>query len=318
MRSLLHATWIAIGLLSLGGCVPDVEDSDTQVSAPRVLAVRAEPAEAAPRDSVKLTALYADQHGVLKEGALDWGLCLARKPLSELGPISRECLVEKGKAVESFGEGLSARAMLPRDACRLFGPDQPPASEDEPAGRPVDPDVTGGYYQPLRVFDSDEGRYTTFEERIACELPRVTQAQFAEFNRRYKRNENPTIESLAIVHAVRHDEVAPAADDDAPSVKAGQAVTLRVRWPAPEHYLYFDPTSRTFTLRREGMRVSWFSTGGSFEAARTGRSEAEAGERSSDNVWTAPDQRGDVTLWIVLRDDRGGVGWQTYRFHVRP
>jgi hypothetical protein len=28
-------------------------------------------------------------------------------------------------------------------------------------------------------------------------------------------------------------------------------------------------------------------------------------------VWIAPAEPGRVTLWVVLRDDRGGVAWRT-------
>src|SRR5262249_46392906 len=100
MRWFDRAIVVGLGARLLFGCVPDVEDSDTRVSAPRVLAVRAEPPEAEPRAKVKLSALYADHTGTLSEGKLDWALCLARKSLAELGPISRACLVENGKALD--------------------------------------------------------------------------------------------------------------------------------------------------------------------------------------------------------------------------
>ena len=68
--------------------------------------------------------------------------------------------------------------------------------------------------------------------------------------------------------------------------------------------------------RREEMRVSWFATAGAFRDGRTGRTEAEADEIETENVWTAPEQPGEVVLWVVLRDDRGGVTWQSYRMQV--
>jgi hypothetical protein len=39
--------------------------------------------------------------------------------------------------------------------------------------------------------------------------------------------------------------------------------------------------------------------------------------RSSDNRWSAPEKQGEVTLWVVLRDSRGGVGFQALRVTVR-
>ena len=32
----------------------------------------------------------------------------------------------------------------------------------------------------------------------------------------------------------------------------------------------------------------------------------------------APDTSGDVALWVVLRDDRGGTAWQRHRVRVVP
>ena len=59
------------------------------------------------------------------------------------------------------------------------------------------------------------------------------------------------------------------------------------------------------------MHVSWFATGGSFDLDRTGRDGSDV-TTTSDNGWTAPSSGTAVHLWIVLRDDRGGVGWAGY------
>src|SRR4051812_47815970 len=109
MRAYLCTVGPCIGCMLLFGCVPDVGQSDTRVDAPRVLAVRAEPAEAAPREQVRFTALYADDEGTFVDGALDWALCLDRKSLAELGPISRACLKQHADddVLEPVGEGLS-------------------------------------------------------------------------------------------------------------------------------------------------------------------------------------------------------------------
>jgi hypothetical protein len=81
-------------------------------------------------------------------------------------------------------------------------------------------------------------------------------------------------------------------------------------------YVYFDPITRKLRDRREAMRVSWFASAGEFEHDRTGRSEVDADDAESENVWVAPDAEGDVRVWVVLRDDRGGVGWGSYTLRV--
>jgi hypothetical protein len=63
------------------------------------------------------------------------------------------------------------------------------------------------------------------------------------------------------------------------------------------------------------MRVSWYASGGSFVDDRTGRPDTDLGT-NTDNIWTAPDAPGTVTLWAVLRDSRGGMTWKAYRVVV--
>ena len=77
-----------LGLALLAACIPDLPRDQGLVTAPRVLAVRAVPAEAPPGARVELSALVA---GAPADG-LEWALCVARKPLTELGPVAQECI----------------------------------------------------------------------------------------------------------------------------------------------------------------------------------------------------------------------------------
>lgn len=331
---------IAAGsLVVMGGCVPELAADLSRVDEARVLAVRAEPAEAAPGTMVALTALVADADGTLEEAALDWALCTARRPLAELGPVARACLVgEAGEdgPLRSLGTGVSVTAGLPGDVCRLFGPEPPAASDGQPAGRPVDPDPSGGYYQPIRVQGADD-ELTLVQLRIACGLAGATQQQSAEYRRRYQANLAPRVVELG-----RADGPA-LAEDEALVVDAGEAVELRVKWAAcperaecgdglctlgegadrcaedcagvvgcggAETYLRLDPETLALVEQREAIRVAWYASAGSFLSASTGRA---ADERSvaSDNLWTAPEEAGTARIWVVTRDDRGGASWRT-------
>ena len=44
---------------------------------------------------------------------------------------------------------------------------------------------------------------------------------------------------------------------------------------------------------------------------------AEDEARESRNDWTPPRAPGDVHVWAVLRDDRGGVGYRALTLRVR-
>lgn len=83
-----------------------------------------------------------------------------------------------------------------------------------------------------------------------------------------------------------------------------------------ELYVLHDLQRRVLVDRREAMRVSWFTTAGTFEVDHTGQGAAEASANTSDDVWVAPDEETDATIFVVLRDDRGGVGYRRYRIHV--
>jgi hypothetical protein len=87
-----------------------------------------------------------------------------------------------------------------------------------------------------------------------------------------------------------------------------------------ESYPYLDPVSHELVPRREAIRVSWYATDGDFDHDRTGRTEqeAEAKLHTTDNDWTAPNIAGVVHVWVVIRDDRGGVAWSSYLLNVAP
>lgn len=310
----------ALFLLLLTSCVPDLEDETTTVSTPRLLATRIEPAEAAPGATVTTQSLWAGPDGTLTEAPLSWAFCTARKSLAEPGTVASECLATDGPDLVGFGHGVSATGTLPAEACRLFGPDRPDPKPGETASRPTDPDGTGGYYQLIQV--SDPTAVSLASARIRCGLPAATPEQAAQFREEYVANANPSIAS--VVAGERGELVSLEQDANAiATVSAGETLSLDVAWAAcdaapcsgAEPYLWFDPKARALVSRREAIRVSWFATAGSFDASHSGRAEGDV-EPHASNRWTAP-AGGTVHLWIVVRDDRGGASWATYRFDVR-
>jgi hypothetical protein len=340
MDLLKRVLWAVV----LCACVPDVDLDESVLGAPRLLAVRAEPAEAAPGQTVRLTALYAGADGALEEAPLEWAFCVARPPLAELGPVSRACLdAENDEALWRLGRGVTVEGDIPADACRTFGPEPPPALPGEPAGRPTDPDVTGGYGQPVRV--ADDARTSFVEVRLACGLFGATQQQAAEHRRRYRRNTAPSIEALELVRA---DGRPIALGDEPASVTAGEEVALRVRWPScpledacgdgvcgvdesaaacagdctspsgcggQERFLRFDLASRALVVEREALRVAWYASAEGLALERTGVAPEEVATES-ENTFIAPSTPGLVHVVVVLRDARGGVTWRSARLSV--
>lgn len=337
----------AVGVAAVAlGCQPELAGRSSLVSAGRVLAVKVTPPEAEARDTVTYEALVAAPDGNLTNLAPAWDYCTARKPLAELGPVNRVCLEVANEYIQPLGRGFSVKGTLPADTCRAFGPDVPPVQAGEAYGRPADPDVTGGYYQPLRAVlpVSGSGNLTIGASRISCGVAGASADNVAEFRSRYHANENPVIASLAI------DGVTVEPDPSKPaSVAANKLVTLHVEWPVcpatdvcgdgicgadetrasceadcakpagckgSERFVYYDTENQKITVRNEEMRVSYFATSGSFEVDRTGRSEEDR-EATTEVGYTTPSAAGRYLLWLVLRDARGGVGWGSYSFDVK-
>jgi hypothetical protein len=299
---------------------------------------------------VKYSALYADASGTIAMPAIDWTFCDAREPLAELGPVNPKCL-QPGNAdwFAGVGVGESVAATLPSTACQTFGPDVPPAVMGMPQPRPVDPDPTGGYYQPLRVTAPD-GSVTLGETRLSCGAGGAPPLVMVDFQHRYHLNTAPVIAALTPLMA---DGSAGApfvtADKGMNPVQAGARLGLRVSWaecPATdtcgdglcgpsetattcmgdcakpvgctgaERYVLFIVQSQALDIVRESITVTWFTNGGSYDSDATGR-DANDVTASSDNAWHAPGSKGPVHLWVVLTDARGGSGWSEFVLDVQ-
>ncbi len=360
---------VALVMAFGSACKPNLNDTVSLVSSPQILAVRVGTeggqAEAAPMGTLQFTALYVDPSGPIMPGTINWAICNERKPLADLEPVSPLCLYASGSWFTALGVGNPVSGTVPADACRQFGPDVPEPMPGQPQGRPVDPDVTGGYYQPVRALAPDDVTVIA-ETRLSCGLAEASPDEVTAFTQRYHPNTNPLVASLGVKGAAT-PWVPAAAPDGAPNqVPLGQHLDLEVAWvacpltdiakdgvcgpdetgtscqscgsgvivspadccPGPtmdcthplgctgaERYVVFDTASASLVDQREGIAVSWFATGGVFDSDATGRAGSDT-QTTSENGWQAPAQAGPVILWVVLRDDRGGVGWQTYDIEV--
>ncbi len=291
---------LVLELLLLGACAPEVGAPLSVITAPRVLAIRGEPAEASPGTVVSWDALVATPDGSAPLAALAWSFCLEPRPLAQATVVSDACLLPSGTA--TLGPPApSITAPIPASACQLFGSELPPRTATNPDPRPRDPDATGGYYQPLRV-DLD-GAPSVALQRLRCNLRGASMPVAEAFRARYKANRNPRLEGV-----------------DVPSlVRIGETVELVATWSADdaEPFPVFDVLTQQLVDHREAMRVSWFATAGQLALERSGRAAAD-GALDARNQFTAPDVPGRVHLWIVLRDSRGGVDWRAVDLDVVP
>ena len=298
MRTSAFVLAIAVGAsLAAVTCIPTLPRDDSLVSGPRVLAVRADPAEAKPNAPLTFRAFAVDVDGGLADAHVVWDFCTAPKPLTEDNVVSNACL-EPASWSAVGGAGATTLATMPSQACALFGPDPPPGGF-----RPRDPDVTGGYYQPLRAALA--GAPVTFDlARVRCNLANAGAAGAAAFAAAYVPNQNPHLLPLA-------------SPDGAPlgtaPVPAATRLHLTASWNASdaETYATFDVASQSVTPLREAMRVSWYATSGGFDTEATERAATDPATTTS-NTWTAPSSPGVAHLYVVLRDSRGGTDFASY------
>lgn len=134
-------------------------------------------------------------------------------------------------------------------------------------------------------------------------------------------NENPTVDGITV-----RDKNGDAVDVDAdmPVLYRGEKYDITADID--------DGASQTFTPAessaepnpepiREYLFTTWYSTGGETEFARTTFIDGEVPMSTlRNNSWSIPqsvDYPGDeITLFVVLQDERGGAGWFEKRFSV--
>jgi hypothetical protein len=353
----------SLALLLVVACEPSLDETTYAVTSPRVLAVRsvsqvvvldggseAGIAEAVPGGAanaggeVTLSALYVGPDGGIDAGLFDWAFCIARNPLANLGPVSPLCAQRSGPSTvfQEVGTSSSVTAVVPTNACNNFGPDVPmvvvtPDAGDgggQSPGRPVDPDSTGGYYQPVRLAAGDQIAQAFV--RVNCgNPPGATPAQLGALSTfETVANTNPAIKSTMIILPDGSDGgmLNPEETGKRNPVVVSQPVTFSANWDGcppdasictgSQTYALLDPLTFEVVYPQEQMRVSWFSTAGTFTNDTTAPDGAAAvgPSMSADNSWTPPatptPPQQPAHMWVVLRDNRGGVGWQSYVFDV--
>jgi hypothetical protein len=276
-----------------------------------VIAVRADPAEAPPSAQVALRALVATPLGAVDDAPLDWQLCLAPRGPDESTSVAALCLTSAtlpdGTAalVPVAGSGhLAITATVPADACARVGPQAPRGIGDAGSQRPPDPDATGGYQLPVRIALGDAVAFARL--RLRCDLPDVGIDVAREYQARYRANQNPALDGL-----YQGDSALPRLGSGAASVVETRSVELvaAVAHDAAETYVLVDPDTRRLTERTEALEVAWFTNGGSFAHDRTtpGSNGRAANTLRIDAGRTEP-----VTVWLVLRDERGGTDSAVY------
>ena len=290
-----------LATVALMCCRPNFDERESFVDRPRVIGVKIKPPEAKPGERVTATVLVAAPEGTIDAPWTSFAFCESAKLLTENGSVNSACQRE---GVVAIGDAPgSIAADIPTNACFVFGPDTQSAEQ-----RPRDPDSTGGYFLPIRTRvaapEPNPQVLTAFGfARVLCAPANASAAAATKFREEYQANTSPRLLPLS-----GNIDGVPVLLTRAPR---GARVVLRAAWRPEdvETFALFEPETQTIVRRREAMRVSWFTTAGTFEQDRTGRSENET-ETSTENVWTAPAMAQRCHLFAVLRDGRGGLAFE--------
>jgi hypothetical protein len=281
---------IACACLVGTGCKPEIGDPISLITGPTILAVRGEPAEAAAGQSVTYELLAVDVDGpipafnsvLLTDPAL-WAVCNVPKPPTESNAVAKQCLDTVALPGAPGPTLTTFEAPMLDNACSLFGPIAPPVQGNDPPIQPRAPDITGGYYLPVRVSIaipqnlSRPGMATPDTlvgfalERISCGLANAPAADLTEYNKTYTPNQNPTIAGLDVeagqrgcsTYGARGPRRLPHYPDLAERRAGGVRAVLAGR--CRETYPAFDIGARELYRTREAMRVAWYVTSGKFE-----------------------------------------------------
>lgn len=274
-------------IFALLACEGDSLSQAWQIDRLRVLAVKAEPAEPRPGDLVTFDALVLSPAANL--GGSAWFVCSGGAS-TDFG-----CEIDPG-LLEGVGDGTAEPADLAAAGFIGFLPDIPPM-----------------WFVPLDYLDGlteAEQLEGTFAMTYVTAFPELVEGDVLDENDvevAYKRvpvSLAPTPNHNPVVNGWRIDGVDIAADAVV-QLDPGQAYTIELvlAEDAVESYT-FRTSDDSDESREEEPYFSWYLQEGEFSQSSTLYPYAET-------VWLAPEAPTlrDQTLWGVVRDRRGGMGW---------
>jgi hypothetical protein len=316
-RSELGAQFGLVALLALGAaaCDPDF-DPGSNVNSLRVLAVQADNPYAAPGETVRLQALSYDPEA----RPITWAWAFCARPASSsvdscLADIAQTTATTGALPLLGMGEGLdSIEVTIPADTLDSIPPEARAntlvgvLSVACPGNLELNAELDpGGADNPLpfRCTDSAGAQLDLHDSIVS--VKRI-------FMRQTDRNQNPIITQVTFDGADWPEDYVPevsscSIDDFTYDDCDGADKHRLAAVVAPESFeTGTDEFGRNFT---EELIVQHFATEGIFEYEVRIAADPETG-------WVARRQAsgGEITVWFVARDDRGGVSYTARQVRV--
>lgn len=268
----------------------------------RILAIKAEPPEAAPGENVALSALIADPYAGIRR----------------VGHLWVQCDPSTG--------GALGNACAQQNTLRSFNPDDLPegvrifplffdfAFYRAPFGALDELEVDSierrrGLTATILLVAWEGGSLEELDSPLVTRQMAIKRVRIADPQE--VANENPQISSLTL-------DGEPFDAFDIPQVKAGSTIELAAS-STPESVQTFVrvlPDGSTEKQVEQNV-FSWYTRGGRFTQGLSYSSRTESGDPIGlelPEVGTLPNDV--LEIWVVLRDARGGTDWAKRRLRL--
>lgn len=268
----------------------------------RVLAIKAEPPEAAPGEIISLTALVADPLENRRNTGHLWVMC---DPSVE-GELGNACAQQdtlRSFDLEALPEGVNIFPLFFNFAFYRAPWGILDQLEEEERRRGMTATVLlvaweGGSQEQLQD--------PSILKQLAIKRIRIAEPQETP-------NRNPVLEAVTI-------DGQPFGETDEPRVKAGGTITLSAS-STEDSVEVFERVlpDGTVVEQSEQNVFSWYTRGGRFTQGLEYSSRTESGDPIGlelPELGTQPDDR--LHIWVVLRDARGGTDWAKRTLQLVP
>lgn len=290
---------------------------ETLVKDLRVLSISAEPPEVGPGELSRLSVLKSDPQTPGAATTVIWVGCepdpqdLGRSACNDAAILLRPTqITDYPPGLQLLGFGLTAQY---RSTTTVF--DVLPAeslirrtgSVGQVLGLVIGEDV-----DPLATGDQLREYFARIERKETPVVVSLTRVLVSE-KPTAQRNRNPGIVDL-FVEGARHPKGGRL------PVRAGARVALTVQVPDDVRQTYVEPLPSGDVERVETVVGAWYSSSGRFSRERF---DATAGDATSFIAPGSTDfpedpvpERRTGTIWLVVRDNRGGQSFDRYPFFV--
>ncbi|MCA2979403.1 MAG: IPT/TIG domain-containing protein [Myxococcaceae bacterium] len=303
-------------LTALSACTDATFAPETLVKDLRVLSVQAEPPEVAPGELSRLSVLKSDAAPGVPTSVI-WVGCepdpqdLGRSACNDAEILLRPTQITDYPAgLQLLGFGLSAGYRSTPGVFEVLPPEDPVRRAGS-VGQ-VLALVIGEDVDPLATGEQLRGYFERIEQKLTPVVVALTRVLVSQ-KPAAERNRNPGIVALSI-DGGRHPV------NGRVGVLPGQQVALTVAVPDDVRQTYTVRLSTGDVTRTEKVVGAWYSSGGRFGAERFDTETGEAVTFTAPGSAAFPDdpvpERRQGTLWLVVRDDRGGQSFERYPFFV--